>query len=102
MDDAISRKGTSAWLEAMGYPKLAAAVMNKKRFPPVVGGEAGYWTYEERRKFIDLANADLQYKTLGYPHRPYVNMRCSVCHKITIADETIVYRFCPHCGSEMR
>lgn len=34
MSDAISREGTSCWLEAMGYPKLAKAVMDKKRFPP--------------------------------------------------------------------
>jgi hypothetical protein len=37
MSDAISREGTSCWLEAMGYPKLAKAVMNEKRFPSVLG-----------------------------------------------------------------
>ena len=37
MSDAISREGTSCWLEAMGYPKLAKAVMDKKRFPSVLG-----------------------------------------------------------------
>lgn len=34
MDDSISRKGTSAWLEHMGYPNLAKMVMDEKRFPP--------------------------------------------------------------------
>lgn len=62
----------------------------------------GKWIYGEKRKFIDLANADLQYKMLGYPHRPYINMKCSSCHKITIVDETIQYNFCPHCGADMR
>ena len=33
MDDAISRHGTSAWLENMGYPNLAKMVMDEKRFP---------------------------------------------------------------------
>lgn len=62
----------------------------------------GKWIYGEKRKFIDLANADLQYKVLGYPHRPYRNMECSSCHKVTIADETIQYNFCPWCGADMR
>lgn len=33
MDDAISRHGTSAWLENMGHPTLAKMVMDEKRFP---------------------------------------------------------------------
>jgi len=32
-DDAISRHGTSAWLENMGHPNLAKMVMDEKRFP---------------------------------------------------------------------
>lgn len=62
----------------------------------------GEWIYGEKRKFIDLANADRQYKELGYPHRPYINMKCSCCRMITIADESIRYEFCPHCGADMR
>lgn len=61
----------------------------------------GQWLYGEERKFIDLENAVEQYKVLGYPHRPYVNMSCSVCRKITICDKTIRYDFCPHCGARM-
>ena len=34
MSDAIDRQGTSAWLYNIGFPKLADAVMNEKRFPP--------------------------------------------------------------------
>lgn len=34
MDDLISRHGVSAWLDNMGYSKLADAVMDEKRFPP--------------------------------------------------------------------
>ena len=33
MGDSISRHGTSAWLENMGYPNLAKMVMDEKRFP---------------------------------------------------------------------
>ena len=34
MSDSISRHGVSAWLQCMGYPKLADIVMNEQRFPP--------------------------------------------------------------------
>ena len=34
MTDSISRKAVSAWLDNMGYPKLADAVMDEDRFPP--------------------------------------------------------------------
>ena len=33
MSDAISRHGTSAWLENMGHPNLAKMIMDEKRFP---------------------------------------------------------------------
>ena len=33
MSDSISRHGVSAWLQCMGYPKLADIVMNEQRFP---------------------------------------------------------------------
>ena len=42
MDDAISRKGTSAWLENMGYSYPAKVVMDEKRFPSVVP-KRGKW-----------------------------------------------------------
>ncbi len=35
MDDCISRKGVSAWLDNMGYSNLAEKVMDEKRFPSV-------------------------------------------------------------------
>lgn len=34
-DDVISRHGVSAWLDNMGYPRLADAIMDEKRFPSV-------------------------------------------------------------------
>lgn len=34
MKDLISRHGVSAWLDNMGYPRLAYTVMDEDRFPP--------------------------------------------------------------------
>lgn len=81
MSDAISREGTSCWLEAMGYPKLAKAVMNEKRFPSVVA-KKGKWIYH----IDDLFPAES-------------TMECNQCHaeqSLTCDDE-----FCPHCGAKM-
>ena len=33
MNDTISRHGVSAWLDNMGYPRLADAIMDEKSFP---------------------------------------------------------------------
>ena len=33
-DDLINRQSVSAWLDNMGYPRLADVVMDKNRFPP--------------------------------------------------------------------
>ena len=34
MADLINRRGVAAWLDNMGYPRLADVVMDEKRFPP--------------------------------------------------------------------
>lgn len=61
----------------------------------------GRWIVGTKRKFIDLENADRQYKELGYPHRSYANMICSCCRMTTMVDDTIKYDYCPHCGAKM-
>ena len=55
-DDAISRHGVSAWLDNMGYPKLADVIMDEKRFPSVQRWipcnvrlpENGYWLWSAK------------------------------------------------------
>lgn len=42
MSDLISRKGVSAWLDNMGYAKLADAVMDEDRFPSADKTENGW------------------------------------------------------------
>lgn len=81
MSDAISRKGTSCWLEAMGYPKLAKAVTDEKRFPSVVP-KKGKWIYH----IDDLFPAES-------------TMECNQCH----AEQPLICddEFCPKCGAKM-
>ena len=59
----------------------------------------GVWIYIGKSMVINLESAREQYKTLGYPHRNIIALRCSQCNKITLVDESIAYDFCPHCGS---
>ena len=61
MSDVINRHGVSAWLENIGYPKLAEVVMDKKRFPSIQPeiikcGECKYAhiTYSGEVKYCDF------------------------------------------------
>lgn len=78
MSDAISRHGTSAWLENMGHPNLAKMVMDEKRFPPVM--------FEPKKgKWHKIDDVGLALCDCGY-----------------VTDRYSVYNFCPECGADMR
>ena len=59
-DDVISRHGVSAWLDNMGYPMLADAIMDEKRFPPAQSEiirckdckHSEHWYRDKRRCFL--------------------------------------------------
>ena len=59
-DDVISRHGVSAWLDNMGYPRLADVIMDEKRFPPVQSEiirckdckHSEHWYRDKRRCFL--------------------------------------------------
>ena len=59
------------------------------------------WEIVGKQMVINLENAREQYKDLGYPHRTILKMRCPLCRKITLCDESILYEFCPHCGEKL-
>lgn len=74
MDDAISRKGVSAWLENMGYSYPAKVIMDEKRFPSA---------RPKRGRWIRNGWA-ITCSECGYD-MPYT-----------------VRSFCPNCGADMR
>lgn len=88
-ETGISRYGVAAWLDNMGYTKLAYAVMDKDRFPSVQPErKRGKW-----------------YITDAYPHNVY----CSECytrfaqtHWAVWEDGSLPRNFCPNCGADMR
>lgn len=113
MDDLISRQ---AAIEAIN-DHIAAYTSDRPEYNmarrhmaeliavlPSVQTERKKGKWEERGKdmYINLENAREQYKVLGYPHRYGVKLQCSACNMITIVDESIAYKFCPHCGADMR
>lgn len=59
------------------------------------------WEVVGKQMVVNLENAKEQYKVLGYPHRTVLKMRCPLCRKITLCDESILYEFCPHCGEKL-
>lgn len=76
MNDAISRHGVAAWLDNMGYSKLADAVMDENRFPP------------------------------AQPEQRKGRWRMGVCECgydwAKDAPISSVPNFCPQCGADMR
>lgn len=60
MKDLINRHAVSAWLDNMGYPMLADAIMDEKRFPPAQSEiirckdckHSEHWYGDKRRCFL--------------------------------------------------
>ena len=78
MSDFISRKSVSAWLDNMGYPKLADMVMDRNLFPSA---------QPERKKGKWISKPGV-----------YIAAYCSLCDYELRPDDT---NFCPNCGAEM-
>ena len=93
--DTISRYGVAAWLDNMGYTKLAYAVMDKDRFPSAQPErKRGKWVfYEDRAPVWDIAEE----KTWA---RAYKCSECGFVH--SVIEDFGQYAFCPNCGADMR
>ena len=40
-------------------------------------------------------------KLFGTEWRTMEKSKCTVCHKVTMHDDTIAYSYCPHCGAKV-
>ena len=69
--------------------------------PTIEPERTGRWIRDGEQMIINLENAREQYAVLGYPHRKYLKLECSVCKMLTLVDSSIKYEFCPHCGARM-
>ena len=110
MNDLIDRHGVAAWLENIGYKKLANYIMDKNRFP---SEQSDFDTVAK----IDKAHDDgykqgyLQGKADYEPKIGKWKMMqslygfgllpvCSECEYVPSNREK--YKFCPNCGTYMR
>lgn len=84
MNDLINRHGVAAWLENMGYKKLANYIMDENRFPPASPEpKIGEWIFVH----------PLQKNDSG----AYM---CSYC-KNSDWDIKLTDKFCKFCGAKM-
>lgn len=81
MDDLISRHGVSAWLDNMGHPKLADAILDEKRFPPA-DKPVGEWIENEDQHHVEII------------------YHCSECGFQAWGDGELT-NFCGGCGARM-
>ena len=77
-------------------------MVKDKQPADVVPVRRGKWIMQGKQMIVNLENAREQYAALGYPHRNEYRLQCSLCRKITMVDGGIVYKYCPHCGAEMK
>lgn len=70
---------------------------------PLEEPKKGKWEKQLTRHFLDSrANVGVEMKeATGRGYHTYVNLKCTNCNKVTIVSESILYKFCPHCGAEM-
>ena len=71
--------------------------------PKMEEPKRGKWEKQITRHFLDSrASVGVEMKeATGRGYHIYVNLKCSNCNKVTIVSESILYKFCPHCGAEM-
>lgn len=83
--DVISRRGVSAWLDNMGYPKLADTIMDEQRFPSAQPErKKGKWINHRKDNGHNIADCD----------------RCGNAIQWFDGDE--IPRYCCMCGADMR
>lgn len=56
------------------------------------------WEQIGKSKTINLDNCIEQYKDTKILHRDILHLRCTTCGKTVMVDDTICYKYCPHCG----
>ena len=62
----------------------------------------GEWIEETSWKYKKGGrNSDMK-EILGTEWMTMIRQRCSECNKVTMVDGSILYKYCPHCGSKMR
>ena len=62
----------------------------------------GEWIEETSWKYKKGGrNSDMK-EILGTEWMTMIRQRCSECNKVTMVDGSILYKYCPHCGADMR
>lgn len=61
------------------------------------------WKYRNEIKIIRCGTTieREQKEVLGYGGRTIETLWCPACHMLTMVDNSVEYKYCPHCGQEM-
>ena len=82
--------------------KQNAVDMLKKA--PTVDAEPirhGRWIEDGSFKYKHGGRNSEAKELFGTEWRTMRRIKCSLCNKITLVDDTILYEYCPHCGAKM-
>ena len=62
----------------------------------------GKWIEDGSFKYKHGGRNSEAKELFGTEWRTMRRIKCSLCNKITLVDDTILYEYCPHCGADMR
>lgn len=61
----------------------------------------GRWIEDGSFKYKHGGRNSEAKELFGTEWRTMRRIKCSLCNKITLVDDTILYEYCPHCGAKM-
>lgn len=61
----------------------------------------GRWIEDGSFKYKNGGRNSEAKELFGTEWRTMRRVKCSLCNKITLVDDTILYEYCPHCGAKM-
>ena len=105
MSDCISREGVSAWLDNLGYHKLADLVMDKNRFPSADRPQGEWVPISEVTSNLGHKCSNCGEKTKKIVAKSVLvdNYYCNKAEPITeYTHKEQLSKFCPNCGCRMK
>jgi hypothetical protein len=108
-NDCISRQAAIDAVEKESQVDCAYGYMDTKSIVdllsdlPSAEPKKGKWEKQLTRNFLDSrVNVGVEMKeATGRGYHTYVNLMCTNCRKVTMVSESILYKYCPHCGAKM-
>lgn len=76
-------------------------VLNAVHNGELVMRNRGRWRDDGGFKYKHWGDNSEAKRIFGTEWRKMLRLKCSECKMLTLVDDTIAYKYCPHCGAQM-